>query len=122
MTQNASTFGTYALLQYNDGTTYLNSATSTPLSLRINNADALVISSASLTGVGAATDGNGRLYVYGTGNTANWLSVANCNGIATTSSSGRTLAGYLRIYINNTVSNGGVSAFTANNYYIAVFS
>ena len=122
LTQGVSTFGTYALLQNNDGTTYLNSVTGTPLSLRINNADALVISSALLTGVGGSTDGNGRLYVYGTANTANFLSIANCNGIATNSSTGRTLAGYVRIYINNTVSNSGATPFTANNYYIAVYS
>jgi hypothetical protein len=73
-------------------------------------------------GFGATSDGNGRLYAYGAGNTSNFLSIANANGIATTSSSGRTLAGYIRIYINNSVSNAGSNAFTAGNYYIPVFS
>ena len=76
----------------------------------------------SRLGIGAAADGNGRLYVYGTANTANFLSIANCIGTATTSSTGRTLAGYVRIYIAASVSNSGSSAFTAGNFYIAVYS
>jgi len=122
LSQGASVYGTYALLHNNDGTTYLNAGAGTSLTLRINNTDALVISSTLLTGVGSASDGNGRLYVYGEGTGNNFLSIANCNGIATTSSSGRALAGYVRIYINSSVSNSGVNAFGANNYYIAVYS
>ena len=74
------------------------------------------------TGIGSTPDNNARLYVYGEGDTTNFLSIANCNGIATTSSSGRALAGYVRIYIAGSVSNSGASAFTAGNFYIAVYS
>ena len=80
------------------------------------------MNSSNRLGVGATADANGRLYVYGEGTGNTFLSIANCNGIATTSSSGRTLAGYVRIYINNTVSNSGANAFTAGQYYIAVYS
>lgn len=73
-------------------------------------------------GVGASPDVNGRLYVYGEGNTSNFLSIANCNGIATISSAGRSLAGYVRIYIASSVSNGGVNAFGNTTYYLAVYS
>jgi hypothetical protein len=80
------------------------------------------INSSGNTGLGDNSDNNGRLYLYGSGNTSNCLSIANCNGIATNSSSGRTLAGYVRIYINSSVSNGGVNAFSANSYYLPVYS
>jgi hypothetical protein len=74
------------------------------------------------SGIGSANDGNGRLYIYGAGNTSNCLSFANCNGIATNSSTGRSLAGYIRVYIASSVSNGGVNPFGNVNYYIAVYS
>ncbi len=111
------------------GESYLNNATTEayfysqnlPVSIYATAARTFQVTNTTV-GVGDVPDANGRLYVYGQGTTSNFLSIANCNGIATTSSSGRNLAGYVRIYINNSVSNNGLTAFTANNYYIAVYS
>jgi hypothetical protein len=119
---NFASFGTYAILQFTDGNTYVNAGAGAALTMRINNSDGIILNSNLRTGIGSTPDANGRLYVYGEGTGNNFLSIANCNGIATTSSSGRTLAGYVRIYINNTVSNSGANTFTAGQYYIAVYS
>jgi hypothetical protein len=128
---NFSYGGTDIAFRNSNGESYLNNSTvesylysqNLPLSFYATAQIMMNITNAAVgVGTSPTPDGNGRLYVFGAGNSANFLSIANCNGIATTSSSGRTLAGYVRIRINNTVSNGGVNAFTANNYYIAVYS
>lgn len=77
-------------------------------------------------GVGSAPGTTGRLYIYGTGtgtaNNTNCLSLANCRGTSNTSNStSYSLAGYVRIYIANTVSDG-TNPFTAGNYYIQIYS
>ena len=73
-------------------------------------------------GVGGSANANARFTVVGEGTSSNFLYINTCNGIATTLSTGRALAGYIRIYIDSGVSNAGVSAFTAGTKYIAVFS
>lgn len=145
---HATTTANYCLLQGKDGSSFLN-ASSGKLIYFVNGGSTyqVTIGSTGLgiglgavgasytldvtgttrlggnTGVGTNNDGNGRLYIYGAGNTSNCLSIANCNGIATTSTSGRSLAGFIRIWIDTSVSNAGANAFaTATNYYIPVYS
>lgn len=65
---NQSLGGNYALLQQNDGATYLNAATGKAISFRIANSDAVRVSSSSNLLVGTTTDsGNHKLQVAGGG-------------------------------------------------------
>lgn len=72
--------GTYALLQYNDGRTFLNAAPSQPLYLRIGNADRVVIRPSGdlvdVRGMTTESDGialGGKLGISGGYGTDKWL-------------------------------------------------
>ncbi|QQR83436.1 hypothetical protein IPJ72_06645 [Candidatus Peregrinibacteria bacterium] len=63
VSQNSA--GNYALLQFTDGTTFLNSASGRPIYFRHNNVDQMVLTSGRL-GIGTTTP-NGRLSVSSSG-------------------------------------------------------
>jgi hypothetical protein len=57
----------YALLQYSDGTTYLNAASTKNLYFRINNSDKMILTSGGNVGVGTTSPG-GKFSVVPDGN------------------------------------------------------
>jgi hypothetical protein len=112
------------------GESYLNNAASEayfystlPITLYGSQEPTLFVTSGGAglgrVGIGATSDNNGRLYVYGEGTSTNYLSIANCNAFKTASTTGYTLAGFIGIYIN-----ASVSEFTGANgtYYFPIYS
>jgi hypothetical protein len=97
--------------------------TSDPAATFDSNGDGILRGNVGIGGV-AGTDGTAtvRLNIIGTGNTQTALRFDNVNGIGTTTSAGRALAGFIRCYVNSNVSDGGANAFAANVYYIPVYS
>jgi hypothetical protein len=79
------------------------------------------IDSTGYVGIGGVPTTNGRLYISGPGSSTNFLELANCFGYATLTSGARALAGFVRLYINNTVTNGS-NPIGTGAYFIAVYS
>jgi hypothetical protein len=55
--RDSATTGGYALLQQNNGATYLNAASGRPIYFRINNSDAMHINSSGYVGIGTTSPG-----------------------------------------------------------------
>ena len=64
--EHGSTAANYALLQYNDGTTYLNASTTKPIYFRIANADKMILDANGNIGIGTTSPVQ-KLHVYSSG-------------------------------------------------------
>jgi hypothetical protein len=122
-----------AIAGYRENATSANSAGYLGFYTRTNGNNSTLpermrIDSNGYVGIGGVPTTNGRLYVAGPGSSTNFLEIATCYGFKTSSSTGRTLAGYIRININPSVTdgsnpfinNGGIGS--TNNYYIPVYT
>jgi hypothetical protein len=63
---HASTAANYALLQFSDGTTYLNASTTKPINFRIANADKMILDANGNLGIGTTSPVQ-KLHVYSSG-------------------------------------------------------
>ena len=67
--------------------------------------------------MGTVDTTNAKLTINAGGTYTTAISFENCDALKTTSTSGRTLEGYLKVYIDSSV-----TGFTSNDYYIPVYS
>ncbi len=80
--KDKGTQGNYALLQANDGQTFLNAASGKPICFRINNADKMILDKDGNVGIGTTDPGTSKLKVEGT------LAVTGASTLGTLSVSG----------------------------------
>jgi hypothetical protein len=125
-----------AIAGYRENATSANSAGYLGFYTRTNGNNSTIpermrIDSNGYVGIGGSPTTDGKLYVSADSANNKFLELANCNGLPTSTSAGRTLKGYIRIKINTSVkdgasgtaftNNGGIGG-TTNDYYIPVYS